>query len=247
MRQIADLLKEITKIDKVCKRRSDPKFKDFNRYVADMSYIVNCLKEISSDHIAKMKILDIGAGAGAFSIALANRGFNVTAHNLAEDELSEIRFFKQYGCKFIPTDLNNQKLPFSNKEFDVILCLHVIEHLERPLMVLNEFRRVLIPGGLLILATPNGAITNFYKNLPSNLVSQGNDHVKEYTANELANMVIYSGFTVRGVYYSNEMVAASLLDMAGFKRLLVQCYCFFCSLIPTLSYEIHMNAKAENL
>ena len=234
-------------MDEVCKRRSDPKFNDFHRYVSDMLYILKAFKELSNYQRTKIKILDAGSGAGVFSIALASLGFNVTATDLSTEELSEIRFFKQFGCDFVPADFNNQKLPFSNEEFNVVLCLHVIEHLKKPLMVLNEFRRVLVPGGLLILATPNGAITNYYKKLPSSLVIQGTEHVKEYTSIELAIMLTFSGFAVRNVGYSNEMVSASLSDITGLKRLLVQCYCLFCSLIPTSSYEIHMTAKAVNL
>jgi 2-polyprenyl-3-methyl-5-hydroxy-6-metoxy-1,4-benzoquinol methylase len=240
VQQIVRLLEEIAKVQEVCKRRSDPKFNDLNRYVVDLLYILNTLREKNKVICTKIKILDVSAGAGVFSIALATLGFEVTATNLVVEELPEKRFFKQFGCDFRSINLDTQTFPFSSDEFDVVLFLHVIEHLKKPLLALKEIRRVLKPGGTLIIATPNGAVTSIYKRLPRGMVIQDTDHFKEYTFNELALLFKHSGFNVSNVAYSNEMVSASLRDIAGLKRLLVQSYCLFCNVIPVLRYEIHM-------
>jgi SAM-dependent methyltransferase len=46
-------------------------------------------------------------------------------------------------------------LPFEDRSFDVIVSRSVVEHLENPLAVFRELRRVLRPGGRLIFTTPN--------------------------------------------------------------------------------------------
>jgi len=238
--QIQQLIAKIAEIEEVRKRRSDSQFKDLQRYVKDMKYILKTLRE-------ECKILDIGAGAGVFSIALAHLGHNVTATNFVIEEDTEIHFFRKFGCEFVSTNLDERGLPFSSEEFDVVLCLHVIEHLKKPLSTLMEIRQVLRPEGILILMTPNGTITSIYKNLLLGKGLHNTDHVQEYTVDELVHMLTFSDFQISNVDYSNEMVSASLLDIVGFKRLLVQGYCLFCSLLPTLSYEIHMTAKAVKL
>ncbi len=44
---------------------------------------------------------------------------------------------------------------FSRAEFDIVIAKHVVEHLCEPEQAISEMSRVLAPGGLLILATPN--------------------------------------------------------------------------------------------
>lgn len=50
---------------------------------------------------------------------------------------------------------SGESLPFPPESFDLILCEHVFEHLERPARVLSECARVLRPGGRLLFMTPN--------------------------------------------------------------------------------------------
>ena len=46
-------------------------------------------------------------------------------------------------------------LPYDDAEFDLVFSKYVFEHLERPVAVLAELRRVLRPGGHLLIQTPN--------------------------------------------------------------------------------------------
>ncbi|MBV8455805.1 MAG: methyltransferase domain-containing protein, partial [Acetobacteraceae bacterium] len=50
-----------------------------------------------------------------------------------------------------------ENLPFPNDVFDYVASHEVIEHVEDPAVVLHEFYRVLNPGGVCVIATPNGA------------------------------------------------------------------------------------------
>jgi SAM-dependent methyltransferase len=46
-------------------------------------------------------------------------------------------------------------LPFADAAFDLVVCKHVLEHLERPASAIQELARVLRPGGRLLILTPN--------------------------------------------------------------------------------------------
>jgi SAM-dependent methyltransferase len=47
------------------------------------------------------------------------------------------------------------QLPYANGEFDLVFSKYVFEHLERPVAVMRELRRVMKPGGHLLIHTPN--------------------------------------------------------------------------------------------
>jgi ubiquinone/menaquinone biosynthesis C-methylase UbiE len=49
----------------------------------------------------------------------------------------------------------NERLPFCDNEFDLLWCSEVIEHLLDPAFTIQEFKRVLKPGGKLLMTTPN--------------------------------------------------------------------------------------------
>jgi 2-polyprenyl-3-methyl-5-hydroxy-6-metoxy-1,4-benzoquinol methylase len=83
-------------------------------------------------------------------------------------------------------DLENQKLPFKDGTFDVVVSLDVIEHLWNTELYLSEMQRVLKRGGYAILTTPN---YNYYKYRVMHLLGNfekftfGNRHKKFYTVN----------------------------------------------------------------
>lgn len=103
------------------------------------------------------RALDLGAGQGALSLALKRRGFAVTAADINIDQ------FRAAGVDCDRLDLN-RSLPYPDRGFDLVLAVEVLEHLESPRAFLREVFRVLRPGGLVVLSTPN--ITS----LPSRLL-----------------------------------------------------------------------------
>ncbi len=93
--------------------------------------------------------LDVGCRDGFWSEKLKARGYAVTSIDLETN---------YPGALIVDAD---GPLPFPDAAFDVIWCSEVIEHLRNPEFTLAEFRRVLRPGGQLLMTTPNNSFWFF--------------------------------------------------------------------------------------
>lgn len=91
------------------------------------------------------KILDFGAGNGAFALAAQAKGWHVCTQEFSDDVLLSL---KAKGLKAV--DVSQQK-----DAFDAITLWHVFEHLPNPKAQLATFYNALTPGGILVLALPN--------------------------------------------------------------------------------------------
>jgi 2-polyprenyl-3-methyl-5-hydroxy-6-metoxy-1,4-benzoquinol methylase len=99
------------------------------------------------------RLLDAGCGAGPALAFLQGQGFKLVASDFIFFPLLEAAR-RAPGVPLLNCDLN-QGLPFGDGAFDVILASEVIEHLSKAELFLSEARRVLAPGGVLLLTTPN--------------------------------------------------------------------------------------------
>lgn len=99
--------------------------------------------ENTSENNKAKKALDVGCREGHQTELLEKKGYEVTSIDIE----------KAYDkCTIADA---NKKLPFKNSSFDVIWCSEVIEHLDNPDFSAGELRRVLKPGGIMVLTTPN--------------------------------------------------------------------------------------------
>lgn len=96
------------------------------------------------------KHLDVGAGHGEL-IRLVRERFK--AESAACDYTDQL--MKLPGQRVEIANLNSQPLPYAANSFDLVTATEVIEHLEHFRETLREFFRVLEPGGMCVLTTPN--------------------------------------------------------------------------------------------
>ncbi|WP_224364791.1 class I SAM-dependent methyltransferase [Hyalangium versicolor] len=98
---------------------------------------------------APARVVDLGAGSGAWASRLVSQGYTVTA---VERDTS---FYRFSGAPLVAADLNE---PFSARlqgSFDGLTAIEVIEHLENPRAFLRECNKLLEPRGRMVLTTPN--------------------------------------------------------------------------------------------
>lgn len=107
--------------------------------------------------LAKGDILDFGAGTGSLAARLAGEPgvASVTAADLAAHAtVSPADGPAARKIRWLTADLN-APLPLADASFDLIVAIEIIEHLENPRATAREWRRLLRPGGTLVMSTPN--------------------------------------------------------------------------------------------
>jgi len=108
-------------------------------------------------HIAEKKgarLLDCGCGAGEYVFALTKYdGFDAFGLEFDEEKVRRAQTHSLYGSRIREGDL--QRLPFPDANFDYALLNEVLEHVPDERRALKEIFRVLAPGGLLFVFSPN--------------------------------------------------------------------------------------------
>ena len=91
-------------------------------------------------------VLDLGCGRGDWMARMVKEGLTPVGIEPEEDRA-------KLALAFAPAAVaDGQSLPFRDASIAVVWCIHVLHHLEDPVAALAEIRRVLRPGGHLILA-----------------------------------------------------------------------------------------------
>ncbi|MHB8491316.1 MAG: class I SAM-dependent methyltransferase [Solirubrobacteraceae bacterium] len=95
------------------------------------------------------RILDAGCGSGRNMVELAGYG-EVSGIELSETAVEAAR--ARHVGEVVAGSLD--RLPFADERFDLAVCLDVIEHLDDDRGALAELRRVIAPGGSLLVTVP---------------------------------------------------------------------------------------------
>jgi SAM-dependent methyltransferase len=112
--------------------------------------LASITKELKTDAVRVPHLLDIGCSVGATVKAAEDLGWNATGVDVSQ---GAIDFCRTQGLNCFKID--GTALPFGDNFFDVVANWHVIEHVSDVRETLAEWLRVLKPGGLMILETPD--------------------------------------------------------------------------------------------
>jgi ubiquinone/menaquinone biosynthesis C-methylase UbiE len=133
--------------------------------------------------VAGRHVLDVACGAGYGSALLARHAASVTGVDIAPDVVAHActHYGAQSNLRFEVGDC--AALPLPDQAFDAVVSFETMEHIAAQDAFLDEIRRVLRPGGLLILSCPN-------KREYSETRGTANPfHVRELYREELAEML----------------------------------------------------------
>lgn len=123
------------------------------RFARTIAEINRHLKDVNDR--SAVKILDVGSLGGELSIALKHEGYEVHSTDL---ELVATEFKRAYERNEIEIRAmtDSRTLPYEEDNFDGVVFCETLEHIyDNPLDILSEFKRVLKPGGFVLLTTPN--------------------------------------------------------------------------------------------
>ena len=137
------------------------------------------------------KLLDIGCSLGFTVEAARQRGWDAHGVDVSADAIERCRR-RQLNCRL--TD--GMRLPYADACFDVVTAWHVIEHVSNVAETLTEWARVLRPGGLLALETPDASglkvklLGTHYRNF------WAQEHVYTFRPSNLIPFVTAAGFEI---------------------------------------------------
>jgi SAM-dependent methyltransferase len=109
-------------------------------------------QHVRSGSRSTLKILDVGAGDGAFLSVLRERGFKEV--NGVEPSLAPIRAAPPSVRELIINESFRENL-FPEETFDIVTCFQTIEHVDSPLATVREIFRILRPGGMCVIVCHN--------------------------------------------------------------------------------------------
>jgi SAM-dependent methyltransferase len=155
--------------------------------------------------VTGLRVLDAGCGGGAHAAALIAKGAEVTGIDKSVALLAIARNRLGPDVRLEQADLN-AGLAFEDGLFDLVLASLVMHYLQDWRPVLIEFRRVLAPGGRLVMSTHHPFMDH--------VLAQGSNYFETY---EFADHWEKGGRTIRMRYWHRPLHAmVDALTDAGF-------------------------------
>jgi SAM-dependent methyltransferase len=146
-----------------------------------------------------LDVLDAGCGGGATLRYLRERYAHARGLELSNEAVA---YARERGRDV--TQGSIEAMPFEDESFDLALALDVIEHVPDDGAALGELRRVLKPGGTLLLTVP--ALMLLWSRH-----DEANGHYRRYTAGGLRRRVEVAGFEVAFATYFNTLLFPPVL------------------------------------
>ena len=160
---------------------------------ADLAVMVQAAALTGSE-----RVLDAGCGAGHTALAFAPHVRAVTALDLSLPMLAQVaRLAAERGLSNITTRQGDvEQIPFPDHAFDLVVSRYSAHHWPQPQDALAEFRRVLGPGGRLLLGDvvtfDPPALDTFLQAIE---LLRDPSHVRDHSVGQWIDMLAEAGFT----------------------------------------------------
>lgn len=157
------------------------------------------LAELTGDE----QILDAGCGAGHTALAFAPHVSHVVAYDLTASMLDQVeRLAAERRISNLTTELGDvEYLPFEDTSFDRVVSRYSAHHWPHPAKALEEFNRVLKPGGQFILsdivAAEEATLDTFLQTIE---LLRDPSHVRDHSITQWQRMFAEAGFTAEVLF-----------------------------------------------
>jgi SAM-dependent methyltransferase len=156
-------------------------------------------------NVAGLRVLDAGCGAGAHAAALIAKGAQVTGIDKSPALVAIAKNRLGPHVRLEQADLN-ARLAFEDGSFELVIASLVMHYLQDWYPALTEFRRVLVPGGRVVMSTHHPFMDH--------VLAQGSNYFETY---EFADQWKKGGRTIRTRYWHRPLHAmVDALTEAGF-------------------------------
>lgn len=154
--------------------------------------------------------VDLGCGGG-YTVKFFEDHYPTVGVDVSHEALQLCR--SRGFSRLCQVDMARFSLPFKSESFDLLLALDVIEHVDDDVHALMECRRILRPGGLLIVTVP--AFMWLWSPWDEAL-----GHRRRYTASSLADSLHRAGLAIKQLSYSFFFIFPIAVLVRGIKRLM---------------------------
>jgi len=166
------------------------------------------------------RVLDVGCSSGYLSEPLSKRGNTLVGIEL---DPAAAREAERWCERVLVGDVEAMELPLDPGSFEVVLCGDVIEHLRDPGAALARLRPLLVPGGRLVVSTPNIAnwamrlslLAGRWRYTDRGFLDRTHTHL--FTRRTLVETIEAAGYRVERVDFSVPVPGDSdSLDLLGY-------------------------------
>jgi len=137
------------------------------------------------------KVLDIGSGTGQYL-----EHFNAESVGL-DISIPNLTGCQKRGLKVRRSDFN-VRLECVDREFEIVFCSHVLEHVDAPINLLRECNRCLIDGGKLIIGVPTEI--SIVRILCDRYFRDHPEHLYAFSVENLTWLLLKTGFIIERIF-----------------------------------------------
>jgi 2-polyprenyl-3-methyl-5-hydroxy-6-metoxy-1,4-benzoquinol methylase len=161
------------------------------------------------EYASGANLLDIGCAQGFFLFSACQAGYSTKGIEISQDAAEYAR--REFGLDIEAKPF--EELRLAENHFDVVTLWQVLEHVPYPLVILKEVHRILKPGGLLAVSTPD------IGGIPAKILGKRwwdikRLHVNQFTTKTLTDILQNAGFkNTSSVSYRGYLSLSILLTM----------------------------------
>ena len=188
-----------------------------------LTYIDRLKKYLLDKNFKNKTLIDIGTGSGYVAIEMAKLGMNVIACDLSRESLINAaeykKQFKLRNLKLIECKAENISL--KDNSVDYIVSIAVLEHIPDDYKAINEWKRILKPGGKMMIAAPISYRFVFPFFIPLSFIYDRHiGHLRRYTLQDLKRKFrlkiikhMYSGHILKFLgFLISRIIRTNILD-----------------------------------